>query len=143
MPALSFLSGHHVRVLLVDDDKGFLRQLLPEVFSGHGIEVVGGVVTLDDATALIDAGCVDVVLLDHCEAAGRGSRSLAALLQRNLDVGTVVLLENERPIVMQEVGTSSRAVFATKDDGFDKLTAAVHEASKTTGSHSTPIDRRT
>lgn len=119
-----------IRLFLVDEEQGFLKLLLPESFADAGVEVVGSATTFAEAEKLIGKDNVDVLLFDHCEAAGRGSKTIAKFIEKYPKIGIVFFLENERPIVMKEGAGTSGATFVTHDDNFEKMVAAIRGAVK-------------
>lgn len=126
----SNLFKRSIRLFIIDEEEGFLRLLLPDSFIDAGIEVVGTATTFSEAKKLIAGDCVDVLLFDHCEAAGRGSKTVKEFIERYPKIGVVFFLENERPLVMTEGAGNSGATFITHDDNFEKMIASIRGAVK-------------
>ena len=114
-----------ISVVLVDDEEGVLRSILHEAFAASGIDVVGAERTIDATAALLRTRDADMLLVDHCEAAGRGSRGLLHLLERDPRLAAVLLLADTRRAVMAELSVGGRTAFTTTEGTFQQLIAAV------------------
>jgi DNA-binding NarL/FixJ family response regulator len=69
-----------MRALTIDEPQGLLHSLLPVAFASAQIDIVGAARAIGEASDVARETGVDVVLLDHRGAAGRGSAALRQFL---------------------------------------------------------------
>jgi DNA-binding NarL/FixJ family response regulator len=98
-----------------------VRALLPEAFASAQIDIVGAARAIGEASDLARETGVDVVLLDHRGAAGRGSAALRQFLGAHHACAAVVVMEDHRTIVMDEIAHTHRTGWVTKDATFANL----------------------
>lgn len=117
--------AHAIRVVIADDHPLVRRALaasLDQVLSGAEITEVG---SLPEATAALERGDTDLLLLDLQMPGMSGLASLAALRSAYPAVPILVVSANEDPLIMREVLEFGASGFLPKSTPVAEIGAAV------------------
>jgi len=117
--------AHATRVVIADDHplvRRALAESLDRVLTGAEIAEVG---SLADATAALDAGTTDLLLLDLQMPGMNGLGSLAGLRSAYPAVPILVVSANEDPLIMREVLEFGASGFLPKSTPVAEIGAAV------------------
>ena len=117
--------AHAIRVVIADDHPLVRRALaasLDQVLSGAEITEVG---SLPEATAALEKGDTDLLLLDLQMPGMSGLASLAALRSAYPAVPILVVSANEDPLIMREVLEFGASGFLPKSTPVAEIDAAV------------------
>ncbi|HLJ19550.1 MAG TPA: response regulator transcription factor, partial [Stellaceae bacterium] len=117
--------AHAIRVVIADDHPLVRRALaasLDQVLSGAEITEVG---SLPEATAALERGDTDLLLLDLQMPGMNGLASLAALRSAYPAVPVLVVSANEDPLIMREVLEFGASGFLPKSTPVAEIGSAV------------------
>lgn len=111
-------------VVIIDDHQVF-AELLGEVLSARGLELVGVYSTLADGMAAITDRAPDLVVLDHRLPDVTGASSVTALKRRSPSTRVLMLTAADERAVLLEAMESGCDGFVTKRQDIGEVMAAV------------------
>jgi two-component system, NarL family, response regulator DevR len=128
-----------IRVLFVDDQRIVAEALATLLGRYGGIEVVGSVNAPADASAVVAAGGVDVVVVDYRLSGGAWAQTTAAIRVNRLETAVIVINADEDDDALIDAIEAGVTRYLVKSASTDDLVAAIVAA---TGDQNAPLPAR-
>jgi DNA-binding NarL/FixJ family response regulator len=122
------MSSAPIRVVLVEDNDTFRQTLELLLGMRDELEIVGSVVSGQDAAQVCSALSPDVVLMDYRMPGLNGAEATRAVLAACPRTRVVCLTASVTEQEVDEVRVAGAVAVVTKDENFDRLVETICEA---------------